>query len=99
MKKLKKKHKSEEEAPTKKKKASGFNKPMEISDELAALVGGKPKPRSKVVKKLWLYIKNHDLQDKKNGRILNPDKKFAKVFGKDPINMFAMNKKLGKHLS
>ncbi len=82
----------------KKKAVGGFAKPLEISEELAGIVGGKPKPRSQVVKKLWAYIKENKLQDKKNKRVINPDKKMAKVFGKKPFDMFVMNKKLGDHL-
>ena len=47
---------------------SAFMKPMKISEDLAAVVGKGPMPRSQVVKKLWVYIKKNDLQDKKNRR-------------------------------
>ena len=43
-------------------------KPMKVSDELAAVVGKGPMPRSEVVKALWVYIKKHNLQDPKNKR-------------------------------
>lgn len=48
------------------KKNSAFMKPMNISADLAIVVGKGPMPRSEVVKKLWVYIKGKNLQDPKN---------------------------------
>lgn len=82
------------------KKTSKFMKPMKISAELAAVIGKGPMPRTEVIKKLWVYIKKHKLQDPKNKRNIVPDEKLAKVFGgKKAINMFEMTKKVNKHLS
>ena len=79
---------------------SAFMKPMNVSGELAAVVGKGPMPRSEVVKKLWVYIKKHDLQDKQNRRNINADENLKKVFGgKKTVNMFEMTKLVSKHLS
>jgi len=79
---------------------SAFMKPMNISEDLAAIVGSGPMPRSDVVKKLWAYIKSHNLQDEKNKRNINADASLKKVFGgKDVVNMFEMTKLVSKHLS
>ena len=79
---------------------SAFMKPMTISAELAMVVGKGPMPRSEVVKKLWVYIKKHDLQDAKNRRNINADENLKKVFaGKKVVNMFEMTKLVSKHLS
>jgi chromatin remodeling complex protein RSC6 len=79
---------------------SAFMKPMTISDDLAAVVGKGPMPRSEVVKALWVYIKKHDLQDPKNKRNINADENLTKVFdGKKMVNMFEMTKLVSKHLS
>ena len=59
------------------KSNSAFMKPMKISEDLAAVVGKGPMPRSEVVKKLWVYIKKHSLQDKKNRRNINADENLA----------------------
>ena len=75
-------------------------KPMNVSEELAAVVGKGPIPRSEVVKKLWVYIKEKDLQDPKNKRNINADENLKKVFGgKAVVNMFEMTKLVSKHLS
>jgi len=79
---------------------SAFMKPMNISSELAAVVGKGPMPRSEVVKALWVYIKKHNLQDPKNKRNINADETLKKVFGgKAVVNMFEMTKLVSKHLS
>lgn len=45
------------------KKTSAFMKPLNVSAELAAVVGVGPMPRSQVVSKLWQYIKGDDYED------------------------------------
>ncbi len=75
-------------------------KPMTISDDLAAVIGKGPMPRSEVVKKLWVYIKKNDLQDPKNKRNILADNDLKKVFGgKGTVTMFEMTKLVSKHLS
>lgn len=82
------------------KKISAFMKPMKISEDLAMVVGKGPMPRSEVVKKLWIYIKKHNLQDKTNKRNINADANLKAVFGgKGTVNMFEMTKLVSKHLS
>jgi len=79
---------------------SAFMKPLNVSDELAKVVGKGPMPRSEVVKALWVYIKKHDLQDAKNKRNINADANLEAVFGgKKTVNMFEMTKLVSKHLS
>lgn len=75
-------------------------KPMTISPELAVVVGPGPMARSEVVKKLWEYIKQHNLQDPANKRNINADEPLKKVFGgKATVNMFEMTKLVSAHLS
>ena len=82
-----------------KPKASKFMQPMKESDDLAAVVGKGPMPRTEVTKKIWVYIKSKKLQDPKNKRNINPDEKLSKVIGKKTVNMFEMTKLINKHLS
>lgn len=83
-----------------KKANSAFMKPMTISEDLAAVVGKGPMPRSEVVKGLWVYIKKNGLQDTKNKRNINADDALKKVFGgKGTVSMFEMTKLVSKHLS
>ena len=82
-----------------KKVNSAIMKPMNISSELATIVGNGPMPRSEVVKKLWEYIKKNNLQDPKNKRNINADAKLLAVFGKPQVTMFELAGIVGKHLS
>ena len=75
-------------------------KPMNISNDLAAVGGKGPMPRSEVVKGLWVYIKKHNLKDPSNKRNINADEALKKVFGgKAVVNMFEMTKLVSAHLS
>jgi upstream activation factor subunit UAF30 len=77
-----------------------FMRPMQISDDLAKVVGSKPMPRTEVTKKLWDYIKKNKLQDAVNKREINADENLMKVFGgKSKVSMFEMTKLVNKHLS
>ncbi|AHK63812.1 hypothetical protein BOKEGFJH_00941 [Chlamydia avium] len=82
-----------------KNKNSAFMNPVNISSELAAIVGKGPMPRTEIVKKVWEYIKKHNLQDPKNKRNILPDSNLAKVFGSSStIDMFQMTKALSRHI-
>jgi len=79
---------------------AAFMKPMQVSPELAAVIGSGPMPRSEVAKQLWVYIKKNNLQDPKNKRNINADEKLKVVFGgRETVNMFEMTKLVSKHLS
>ncbi|MFZ3160240.1 MAG: SWIB/MDM2 domain-containing protein [Rhodoferax sp.] len=77
---------------------SAFMKALTPSAALAAIVGGKPLPRTEVVKQLWVYIKANKLQDAINKRLINADAKLKEVFGKAQVTMFEMAGLIGKHL-
>jgi chromatin remodeling complex protein RSC6 len=80
-------------------KKSKFMQPLQVSEELAAVVGRGPMPRTEVTKKLWAYIKAHRRQDPSNKRNIIPDEKLARLFGgKRAVNMFEMTKLVSKHL-
>ena len=78
---------------------SAFMAPVTISGELAKIVGKDSLPRTEIVKKIWDYIKKHDLQDKKNRRMINADEQLKVVFkGKDQISMFELAKVVNNHV-
>lgn len=79
---------------------SALLKPVNVSEELAAVIGAGPMPRSEVTKKLWAYIKENGLQDPANKRNINADAALQAVFGgKTTVNMFEMTKLVSAHLS
>ncbi|HJX29301.1 MAG TPA: SWIB/MDM2 domain-containing protein [Thermoanaerobaculia bacterium] len=80
-------------------KANALQKALQPSEELAAVVGGPaPLPRGEVVSKVWDYIKANNLQNPEDRREILADDKLRKVFGKDKVTMFEMNKHLARHL-
>ena len=79
-------------------KANGLQKPLQPSEELSAVIGPDPLPRGEVVSKVWEYIKANNLQNPENRREILADDKLRKVFGKDKVTMFEMNKHLAQHL-
>jgi upstream activation factor subunit UAF30 len=80
-------------------KPNGLQQPLKPSEELSAVVGASPLPRGEVVSKVWEYIKANNLQNPENRREILADDKLRKVFGKDKVTMFEMNKHLAQHLS
>jgi chromatin remodeling complex protein RSC6 len=73
-------------------------KPMELSPDLEAVVGKGPMSRSEVVKKMWDYIKAHNLQNPSNKRNILSDDKLRSIFRKDEVTMFEMTKLVSAHL-
>lgn len=61
---------------------SGFVKPTLISAELASFLGktaGTEMARTEVTREINSYIRDHQLQDKSNGRIINADTKLSSL--------------------
>ena len=73
-------------------------KPHNLSPELEAIVGKGPMSRPDITKQMWVYIKEHDLQNPNNKRNILADDKLKAVFGKDEVTMFEMAKLIGPHL-
>ena len=74
-------------------------KPMQLSETLEAVIGKGPMSRGEVVKKLWEYIKKHDLQNPANKRNILADDKLKPLFGgKAEVTMFEMTKLVSPHL-
>ena len=88
------------EAKNDKKPNPALMKPLQPSNELAAVVGSSPLPRTEVVSKVWEYIKANNLQNPANKREILADDKLRPVFGgRDKVSMFEMNKHFAQHLS
>jgi chromatin remodeling complex protein RSC6 len=92
---------AKKKAPAKKKRKpnAAFMKPVQPDALLSEVVGNKPIPRTEVTKKLWLYIKKNNLQDKKKRTNINADDNLKAVFGgKKTVTMFEMTKLVSKHV-
>jgi len=84
---------------------SGFVKPTRISDELASFLekpAGTEMARTEVTREINVYIRNHNLQDSKNGRKINPDTKLAsllKLKKTDELTYFNLQKFMSPHFA
>jgi upstream activation factor subunit UAF30 len=84
---------------------SGFVKPTKISDELASFLGkatGTEMARTDVTREINTYIRAHQLQDKANGRKINPDTKLAallKLKKTDELTYFNLQKYMSPHFA
>ena len=96
---IKRKRKSGNRAP------SGFVKPTLISDELAKFLekpSGSEMARTEVTRDINKYIRTNNLQDKENGRKINPDKKLAallKLKATDELTYFNLQRFMSPHFA
>ena len=77
---------------------AAFLKPLTPSAELAVIIGDQPLPRTEVTKKVWEYIKKHDLQDKDKRTLINADAKLLAVVKVPQVSMFELTKLVNSHL-
>ncbi|WP_108624474.1 SWIB/MDM2 domain-containing protein [Candidatus Similichlamydia epinepheli] len=81
------------------KRHKALMEPVIVSDELAAVVGSGPLPRSEITKRLWAYIKKKSLQDPQNKKRITPDDLLSVIFGtKESVDMFEMTRLVSKHI-
>ena len=84
---------------------SGFVKPTKISDELATFLDkptGSEMARTEVTRDINLYIRTNSLQDKANGRKINPDPKLAdllKINAGEELTYFNLQKYMSRHFA
>ena len=84
---------------------SGFVKPTKISNELASFLEkpeGTEMARTSVTRDINAYIRTNSLQDKSNGRKINPDAKLAallKIGATDELTYFNLQKFMSPHFA
>jgi upstream activation factor subunit UAF30 len=84
---------------------SGFVKPTPISKELAEFLGksdGSEMARTEVTREINAYIRTNNLQDKENGRRINPDAKLKtllKLKKGEELTYFNLQRYMSPHFA
>jgi chromatin remodeling complex protein RSC6 len=89
--------------------SSGFMKPVQISSEMAKFTGWEPDvPRSRVdvTKYLCQYIRENDLQNPEDRRIIRPDSQLKSLLNlqgqdseKNPLTYYSLQKSIQHHFT
>ncbi|KAL8710780.1 MAG: hypothetical protein Q9225_007234 [Loekoesia sp. 1 TL-2023] len=88
-----------ESAEKKVNRSGGFHKPLTLSAPLSALLDGETQlSRPQTVKRIWEYVRQHDLQEPSDKRWIRCDDALKAVFKAERVNMFTMNKLLAQNL-
>jgi len=88
------------ESRNKRKPSGSFMKPVQPDSKLAEIIGHEPVPRTDVIRKLWDYIRGHNLQDPENKTFIKADEKLREIFGgKERVSMFEMTKLVFNHVT
>lgn len=87
----------------KRKKVAASKSPIStrkvtLSKSLAGLLGDNQLTRTEVVRRIWAYIKEHDLQNPDNKKEILCDEKLELILGKS-TDMFEMHKTLASHMT
>lgn len=86
------------EAAPKKKRATGITQPKPVSPALQAIVGAPEIPRTEALKRLWAYIKQHNLQDPADKKVVVCDEKLKALFaGRERVGFLEIAKLLNPH--
>ncbi|XP_008790042.2 protein TRI1-like [Phoenix dactylifera] len=82
----------------KKRQPRGITKPRPVSHELQVLLGVKEIPRTQALKQIWAYIKENNLQDPENKRVIVCDEMLKKIFGgRDRVGFLEISGLLNPH--
>ncbi|GJQ14802.1 hypothetical protein GpartN1_g6593.t1 [Galdieria partita] len=80
-------------------RGESLQRPLKLSHLLSQICGAEYLSRSQVVKKIWEYIKLHNLQKASDKRMISCDALLKQLFdGKEEINSFHISKYLSPHL-
>ncbi|KAI3932475.1 hypothetical protein MKW92_022291 [Papaver armeniacum] len=84
--------------PATPRKPRGITKPKPISPAMQELLGVTEIPRTQALKQIWAYIKEHNLQDPENKKIIVCDEKLKKIFaGKERVGFLEISGLLNPH--
>ncbi|KAF2752923.1 SWIB-domain-containing protein [Pseudovirgaria hyperparasitica] len=80
------------------KRTGGFHKPLNLSQPLSELLGETQLSSPQVVKQIWAYVRERELQDPSDKRQIRCDGRMHAVFKTKRVQMCTMNKILSRHV-
>ncbi|KAL4181105.1 hypothetical protein AMTRI_Chr12g269520 [Amborella trichopoda] len=87
-------------SPSKKREPRGITKPRPVSPAMQELLGVSEIPRTQALKLIWAYIKQHNLQDPENKKIIVCDEKLKSIFGgRDRVGFLEVTKLINPHFA
>ncbi|KAF7067802.1 hypothetical protein CFC21_073642 [Triticum aestivum] len=86
-------------APKKKRAApTGITMPRPVSPALQAFMGAAEVPRTEAMKRIWAYIKQNNLQDPGDKKVIVCDEKLKALFaGRERVGFLEIAKLLSPH--
>ncbi|OIT30195.1 PREDICTED: protein TRI1-like [Nicotiana attenuata] len=86
-------------AEPKKREPRGIMKPRRVSPEMQAFLGGIAEiPRTQALKLIWAHIKENNLQDPQNKKVIICDEKLKNIFaGKDRVGFLEIAGLISPH--
>ncbi|XP_006847805.2 uncharacterized protein LOC18437532 [Amborella trichopoda] len=85
-------------AVKKKREPRGITKPRPVSPAMRDLLGVSEIPRTQALKLIWAYIKEHNLQDPENKKIIVCDEKLKTIFGgRDRVGFLEISGLINPH--
>ena len=77
-----------------------LNRPVRVTPEMAAIIGRERASWPQISRLIWVYIKEHRLQNPENGRLFKPDRQLAAVMGTEGVDMdgFTMMRSVKQHV-
>lgn len=83
----------------KKEKKPRTTPTSKLSPVMADFIGAPEASRGEIVKRIWAYIKENELQDPANKKLIRPDSKLGKVLGMtEPFDMFKIAGMVTPHI-
>ena len=78
---------------------ANLGREIRVDPQLSAIIGVERASRPQITSRLWVYIKNNNLQNPENGRFFRPNRELATVIGTEGENIdsFQMMKWVKQH--
>jgi chromatin remodeling complex protein RSC6 len=71
---------------------------LQVDQHLMAVIGVERAPMKEIVRLIWVYIRNNNLQNPLNRKMIIPDQTLAAVIGPKQVDCFKMMTQIRQHI-